>query len=154
MKPSRLLLLFLGAALVAPASAHVDVTPKLAVVQGKPASVYIVNRGDRAEYVSIALSRLLNPGVETEQERLEPVAQTEQPVLYVSPFKLSLAPGQSKTITLKPLADVEQEQVYRLISSRSSTCWIAEALAPPAMSSSAWPSAPWCACCRNVKPRH
>lgn len=114
MKPSRLLLLFLGAALVAPASAHVDVTPKLAVVQGKPASVYIVNRGDRAEYVSIALSRLLNPGVETEQERLEPVAQTEQPVLYVSPFKLSLAPGQSKTIMLKPLADVEQEQVYRL----------------------------------------
>lgn len=113
MKPSHFLLL-LACAAAAPASAHVDVTPKLAVVQGKPASVRIVNQGDRAEYVSIALSRLLNPGVETEQERLEPVAQTAQPALYVSPFKLSLAPGQSKTITLKPLADVEQEQVYRL----------------------------------------
>lgn len=114
MKPSRFLLLLVASALAAPASAHVDVTPKLAVVQGKPALVHIVNQGDRAEYVSIALSRLLNPGVETEQERLEPVAQTAQPALYVSPFKLSLAPGQSKTITLKPLADVEQEQVYRL----------------------------------------
>lgn len=114
MTPSRFLLLLLASALAAPASAHVDVTPKLAVVQGKPASVRIVNQGDRAEYVSIALSRLLNPGVETEQERLEPIAQTAQPALYVSPFKLSLAPGQSKTITLKPLADVEQEQVYRL----------------------------------------
>lgn len=97
-----------------PAFAHIDVIPKLAVVQGKPASVQIVNQGDRAEYVSIALSRLINPGVELEQERLEPVAQTEQPSLYVYPFRLSLAPGQSKTITLKPLADVEQEQVYRL----------------------------------------
>ncbi|MGS1007221.1 hypothetical protein [Achromobacter anxifer] len=114
MKPSHVLLLFLASPLAAPASAHVDVAPKLAVVQGKPASVHIVNQGDRAEYVTIALSRLLNPGVEAEQERLEPVAQTEQPALYVSPFKLSLAPGQSKTITLRPLADVEQEQVYRL----------------------------------------
>lgn len=114
MKPSRFPLLLLASALVAPASAHVDVTPKLAVVQDKPASVHIVNQGERAEYVSISLSRLLNPGVETAQERLEPVAQTEQPALYVSPFKLSLAPGQSKTIMLKPLAKVEQEQVYRL----------------------------------------
>ncbi len=114
MRPSRLPLLLLACALVAPASAHVDVTPKLAVVQGKPASVYIVNQSGRAEYVSITLSRLLNPGVETGQERLEPVAQAAQPALYVSPFKLSLAPGQGKTITLKPLAEVEQEQVYRL----------------------------------------
>jgi len=114
MKRTLFLLLFLASPLTAPALAHVDVAPKLAVVQGKAASVYIVNQGDRAEYVSIALSRLLNPGVEIEQERLEPVAQTEQPALYVSPFKLSLAPGQSKTITLKPLAEVEQEQVYRL----------------------------------------
>ncbi|QKH34749.1 hypothetical protein FOC84_07225 [Achromobacter pestifer] len=114
MKPFDCLLLLLASWLAAPASAHIDVTPKLAVVQGKPASVHIVNQGDRAEYVSITLSRLLNPGVETEPERLEPVAQTEQPALYVYPFKLSLAPGQSKTITLKPLAQVEQEQIYRL----------------------------------------
>ncbi|MGS1105620.1 hypothetical protein ACVCNH_05175 [Achromobacter anxifer] len=99
---------------VAPAFAHIDVQPKLAVVQGQPASVQIVNQGDRAEYVSIALSRLHNPGVDTAQERLELVAQTEHPSLYVYPFRLSLAPGQSKTITLKPLADVDREQVYRL----------------------------------------
>lgn len=113
MKPCYCLLL-LAPWLAAPALAHVDVTPKLAVVRGKPASVLIVNQGDRAEYVSITLSRLLNPGVASEQERLEPVAQTEQPYLYVYPFRLSLAPGQSKAITLKPLVDVEQEQVYRL----------------------------------------
>jgi len=114
MKPSRCLWLFLAPWLATSALAHIDVTPKVAVVQGKPTSVHVVNQGDRAEYVSIALSRLLNPGVGTEQERLEPVSQTERPSLYVSPFRLSLAPGQSKTITLKPLADVEQEQVYRL----------------------------------------
>lgn len=114
MNPSRLLSLLLAPWLAAPALAHIDVAPKLAVVQGKPASVQIVNQGDRTEYVSIALSRLLNPGVAIEQERLEPVAQMEQPALYVYPFKLSLGPGQSKAITLKPLADVQQEQVYRL----------------------------------------
>ncbi|WP_088157671.1 hypothetical protein [Achromobacter xylosoxidans] len=114
MKPSSCLFLLLASWLAAPALAHIDVMPKLAVVQGKPASVHIVNQGDRAEYVSVTLSRLLNPGVEPEQERLEPIAQTEQPALYVYPFKLSLGPGQSKTITLKPLAEVDQEQVYRL----------------------------------------
>ncbi|ADP14381.1 hypothetical protein AXYL_01035 [Achromobacter xylosoxidans A8] len=114
MKSSGCLLLLLASWLAAPAFAHIDVTPKLAVVQGKPASVHIVNQGDRAEYVSVTLSRLLNPGVEPEQERLEPVVQTEQPALYVYPFKLSLGSGQSKTITLKPLAEVDQEQVYRL----------------------------------------
>ncbi len=114
MKPSSCLLLLLASWLAAPALAHIDVTPKLAVVQGEPALIHVVNQGDRAEYVSITLSRLLNPGVEADQERLEPVAQTEQPTLYVSPFKLSLAPGQTKTITLRPLADVGQEQVYRL----------------------------------------
>lgn len=31
-----------------------------------------------------------------------------------SPFSLTLAPGQSKIITLKPLEQVVQEQVYRL----------------------------------------
>lgn len=114
MKPFDCLLLLLVSWPATPAFAHIDVMPKLAVVQGKPASVHIINQGDRAEYVSITLSCLLNPGVEADQEHLEPIAQTERPALYVSPFKLSLGPGQSKTVTLKPLADVEQEQVYRL----------------------------------------
>lgn len=64
--------------------------------------------------MSITLSRLYNPGVEQADERLESMVMARKPVLYVSPFKLQLAPGQSKKITLKPLDGVGQEQVYRL----------------------------------------
>ena len=74
----------------------------------------ISNLGDRAEYVSINLSRLLNPGVELAEEKLEAITQSQNPPLYASPFKLSLSPGQSKTVTLRPLHKVEREQVYRL----------------------------------------
>lgn len=101
-------------AIPAPAFALIDISPKEIEVREQPASVRIINKGDRPEYVSITLSRLLNPGVELDSERLEPITLAQKPLLYASPFRLTLAPGQSKTITLKPLQGVEQEQVYRL----------------------------------------
>ncbi|MFC6299304.1 hypothetical protein GNF76_04940 [Pseudomonas sp. CCM 7893] len=98
----------------APAFALIDISPKEIVVQGKPATVQIINNGERPEYVSITLSRLLNPGVEGSSERLEPITLASKPILYAFPFRITLAPGQSKTITLKPLEEVQREQVYRL----------------------------------------
>lgn len=99
---------------LSPAFALINIRPMVTEVRDKPVTVTISNIGERPEYVSIALLRLHNPGVEQGDERLESIAQTAQPILFVSPFKLQLAPGQSKKITLKPLKNVEQEQVYRL----------------------------------------
>lgn len=94
--------------------AVIDVQPKVLVVHEEPMTMEISNLGERAEYVSISLSRLLNPGVELEVENLEAITQSQNPPLYASPFKVSLRPGQSKTVTLRPLHKVEREQVYRL----------------------------------------
>ncbi len=97
-----------------PAFALIDISPKEIVVQDKPITVQIINKGERPEYVSITLSRLLNPGVELGSEQLEPITRASKPMLYAFPFRITLAPGQSKTITLKPLEEVQREQVYRL----------------------------------------
>jgi len=94
--------------------AAIDLIPKEVVVDDQETSVRIVNNGDRPEYVSIALSHLVNPGVPLADEKVVPVGETDQPALYAFPFKVSLAPGQSKTITLKPLRAVDAETVYRL----------------------------------------
>lgn len=99
----------------APAWAAIDLLPKLAVVQGNtPGVVTITNRSDHPEFVTVSLSRLLNPGVAWREERLEPVGQAHNPSLYVWPLRLSLAQGQSKNITLQPLQQVRQESVWRL----------------------------------------
>lgn len=103
-----------GVAPISSAFALINIQPMVSEVREKAVTVEISNTGDRAEYVSIALSRVLNPGVELADESLESIGKTLQPKLYVAPFKLQLAPGQSKTITLKPLVKIEQEQVYRL----------------------------------------
>lgn len=93
----------------------IDMMPKIVEVEpGVSTTVTIVNKSDHMEFVSITLSRLLNPGVPYEQEQMEAVGMSRNPTLYAYPFRLSLSPGQSKKITLKPLAEVSQELVYRL----------------------------------------
>ena len=116
MKPFIVCLVFIlcGLALASPASALINVTPSVTEVWDKPVTLDISNDGDRPEFVSISLSRLLNPGVEFADERMEAIVQVTQPKLYATPFKLMLAPGQSKTITIKPLLPVAEEQVYRI----------------------------------------
>lgn len=105
----------LGTLSCSQAMATIDVLPKLIEVQGKTlTTVTVINRSDHPEFVSVALSRLLNPGVPWGEERLEPVGQAHTPQLYAYPFRLSLAKGQSKTITLQPLSAVQQETVWRL----------------------------------------
>lgn len=116
MKPFIICLVFIlcGLALASPASALINVTPSVTEVWDKPVTLDIFNDGDRPEFVSISLSRLLNPGVEFADERMEAIVQVTQPKLYATPFKLMLAPGQSKKITIKPLLPVAEEQVYRI----------------------------------------
>ncbi|WP_175912016.1 hypothetical protein [Burkholderia metallica] len=96
------------------AVATIDVFPKEIPVDSGTANVQIVNNGDRPEYVTISLSRLLNPGVPLKDEKLESVGNEANPALYAFPFKLTLAPGQTKSIALKPLRAVQAETVYRL----------------------------------------
>ncbi|WP_246794630.1 hypothetical protein [Burkholderia perseverans] len=97
-----------------PAQAAIDVIPKVVEVEQSGTQVKIINRGRDVEYVSISLSRLLNPGVPLDEERLQSIGDVEHPALYAYPFHLTLAPGQSKSVSLKPLAPVERETVYRL----------------------------------------
>ncbi len=99
----------------APASALIDVYPKEIEVRDEAVQVTVSNQGDRPEYVSVALSRLLNPGVPLSDEMLEPIGQVEAPTLFATPFRLSLSPGQSKRIAIKPLDSVRVEKVYRLV---------------------------------------
>ncbi|KVN44504.1 hypothetical protein WT12_23680 [Burkholderia territorii] len=94
--------------------AAIDVIPKEVTVETDATSVQVINHGDRPEYVDISLSRLLNPGAPLEEEHLEPVSDAAHPSLYAYPFRMSLAAGQTKTLTLKPLRPVETETVYRL----------------------------------------
>ncbi|WP_414442787.1 hypothetical protein [Burkholderia sp. 22PA0106] len=104
------------AAMAAPmsAAATIDVSPKDAKVGAEVTSIKVVNNGNRTEYVSVTLSRLLNPGVPLEDEHLEPVGDAARPALYAYPFQMSLAPGQGKTIKLKVMRPVAKETVYRL----------------------------------------
>ncbi|MEK7886880.1 hypothetical protein AAB992_07140 [Burkholderia contaminans] len=96
------------------AAAAIDMLPKDVTLKRTVTWVQVVNNGDRAEYVNVSLSRLMNPGVPFESERLEPVGDIDQPSIYASPFRLSLAPGQTKSIAIKVLRPVDTETVYRL----------------------------------------
>lgn len=101
-------------AVTGPARAAIDVTPKVVEVEASGKPVKIINRGHEVEYVSISLSRLLNPGVPLEEERLQSIGDVGHPALYAYPFHLTLAPGQTKSVSLKPLTPVDRETVYRL----------------------------------------
>ncbi|MCA7936087.1 hypothetical protein LGM52_06695 [Burkholderia cepacia] len=96
------------------AAAAIDVIPKEIVVGKDPEFVRIVNNGDRPEFVNVSLARLLNPGVPLADETTQPVGGIERPSLYAYPFRMSLSPGQAKTIVVKPMHVVETETVYRL----------------------------------------
>jgi hypothetical protein len=97
-----------------PVLGAIDLIPKEAVVRDKTVFAHVINNGTHPEYVEVSLSRLLNPGVPLKEEKLEDVGNSANPALYAFPFRFSLAPGQTKTIALKPLSAVASETVYRL----------------------------------------
>lgn len=97
-----------------PVLGAIDLIPKEAVVRDKTVFAQVANNGVHPEYIEISLSRLRNPGMPLKEEILEDVGDSVDPALYASPFRFSLAPGQTKTIALKPLKAVALETVYRL----------------------------------------
>ncbi|MDN7876709.1 hypothetical protein [Burkholderia aenigmatica] len=116
LQPLGFLAVALMAGLLVPglAFAAIDLMPKEITVDNDVTTAQIVNKGDRPEYVTISLARLVNPGVPLSEEKLEQVGDMARPTLYAYPFKLTLAPGQTKTIILKPMREVDTETVYRL----------------------------------------
>ncbi|WP_321783892.1 hypothetical protein [Burkholderia pyrrocinia] len=112
MLPAVALLACLGGA--RSAAAAIDVIPKEIVVGKDTEFVRIVNNGARPEFVNVSLARLLNPGVPLADETTQPVGGIERPSLYAYPFRMSLSPGQAKTIAVKPMHAVDTETVYRL----------------------------------------
>lgn len=114
MSPVTSYVLMLIMLIPAVAHAGISIYPREVIVQDEAESITVHNLGTEPEYVSIKLSRLLNPGVSLEDEQLQAIGETEHPSLYATPFRMTLAPGQRKHITLKPLRTVSTEQIYRL----------------------------------------
>lgn len=94
--------------------AFIDVTPKFVDIEASSLSVVVSNKGDVPEYVQVELSRIENPGVSPDEERLVPIGLMSKPDMYASPFKLTLGPRQEKNITIQVLHQPLIEQVYRL----------------------------------------
>ncbi|HDL6627112.1 TPA: hypothetical protein PXJ32_003856 [Yersinia enterocolitica] len=111
MKP---LLFIVASALPLAALAVIDIQPHVQEVQQESAVVTVTNHGAEAEYVTVQLYKLNNPGEPPEQELLTPVGEQLQPALFAAPAKMTLGPKQSGKILLKVLSTPDKEQVYRL----------------------------------------
>ena len=101
------------------ADATIDIFPKEVQIRNVPLSVHIINSGDRAEYVSISLRLLKNPGVRIEEETLEAVADIAQPALYAFPFQVTLAPGRVKKSYSNLSEQLKQKQYIGWTSNQS-----------------------------------
>ncbi|BFI68209.1 hypothetical protein okayama3_37940 [Yersinia pseudotuberculosis] len=96
------------------AAGVIDIQPQVVELQQANTVVTVINHGMTAEYITVQLYRLNNPGVAPELESLTPVGYQQQPLLFATPLKLTLGPRQSGKIFLHALGAPEQEQVYRL----------------------------------------
>ncbi|AHK19470.1 MULTISPECIES: hypothetical protein [Yersinia pseudotuberculosis complex] len=96
------------------ATGVIDIQPQIVEIQQANTVVTVINHGITAEYITVQLYRLNNPGVAPELESLTPVGYQQQPLLFAAPLKLTLGPRQSGKIFLHALGAPEQEQVYRL----------------------------------------
>lgn len=107
-----LVILFSSAPLVVGAS--IDINPKILEVKDKVSIVHVINSGDTPEFVEITLSLIENPGVPPEHERRTQMGIVKSPELYAAPFKLTLAPRQSKVVKLYTIISPKVEKAYRL----------------------------------------
>lgn len=99
---------------VATSYANIEVSPHILTVDVDQSSLIVKNNSDVTEYVSVTLSKIINPGVAQEQEQLEQVGNELEPTIYATPFKLVLGPRQVKSITFHVLKKINKELVYRL----------------------------------------
>lgn len=93
------------------AAGVIDIQPQVVELQQVNTVVTVINHGMTAEYITVQLYRLNNPGVASELESLTPVGYQQQPLLFATPLKLTLGPRQSGKIFLHALGAPEQEQV-------------------------------------------
>ncbi|MBO1016337.1 pilus assembly protein [Achromobacter sp. SD115] len=110
--PSVFCLMLLAAPL-ARADGELMVMPaRLKVFNGHEYGVTVRNVGDAPLYLSISLLKVMNPGQQPEEK--VPLSQLEHPSVLANTDKLTLGPGQSRSIGLKSLAVPVSEEMYRL----------------------------------------
>ncbi|MGS1105624.1 fimbrial biogenesis chaperone [Achromobacter anxifer] len=85
---------------------------RLKVFNGHEYGVNVRNMGDAPLYLSIALEKVTNPGLTPENK--VPLSELEHPSLLASPERLTLGPGQSRSISLNSLSVPVTEEMYRL----------------------------------------
>lgn len=74
--------------------------------------VTVRNLGDAPLYLNIGVQKVVNPGM-TPEKKVD-LGDLDHPGMLASPDKLTLGPGQTRSIVLKSLAEPESEEVYRL----------------------------------------
>ncbi|MDN7934349.1 pilus assembly protein [Burkholderia metallica] len=75
-------------------------------------TVTVKNMGDAPLYLSISAQKVMNPGKTPEEK--QSLGELQHPGMLASPDKLTLGPNQSRLITLRSLAEPENEELYRL----------------------------------------
>ncbi|QVN20271.1 pilus assembly protein [Burkholderia pyrrocinia] len=75
-------------------------------------NVTVKNMGDAPLYLSISVQKVMNPGKTPEEK--QNLGDLQHPGMLASPDKLTLGPNQTRAITLKSLAEPENEALYRL----------------------------------------
>ncbi|WP_436407568.1 pilus assembly protein [Burkholderia aenigmatica] len=74
--------------------------------------VTVKNTGDAPLYLAVNLQKVTNPGVVPEKK--VDLGELKHPGMLASPDKLTLGPNQTRAISLKSLAEPQQEELYRL----------------------------------------
>ncbi|WGY72878.1 pilus assembly protein [Burkholderia cepacia] len=74
--------------------------------------VTVKNRGDEPLYLNISVQKVTNPG-QTPEKKVA-LGELEHPGVLASPDKLTLGPGQTRSIVLKSLMEPGKEELYRL----------------------------------------
>ncbi|WP_321852131.1 pilus assembly protein [Burkholderia diffusa] len=117
MKRNTPLSLLFGLVMAASQFAHAEgelmVMPvSTQVFNAHEQSVTVKNMGDAPLYLNINVQKVTNPGV-TPENKVN-LGEVARPGMLASPDKLTLGPGQTRSIMLKSLGEPELEELYRL----------------------------------------
>ncbi|WP_322074668.1 pilus assembly protein [Burkholderia cepacia] len=105
--------LLIGASQFAYAEGELMVMPaSTKVFNAHDQRVTVKNMGDAPLYLNINVQKVTNPGV-TPEKKVN-LGDLAQPGMLASPDKLTLGPGQTRSIVLKSLAEPKLEELYRL----------------------------------------
>lgn len=94
--------------------ADINVSPKIVTIDKTIQYVNVTNEGEHTEYLNIVLYRIENPGADVNDEILLNIGDIMKPSIIATPFKMTLAPSQSKIIKISSLKMVKKETLYRL----------------------------------------